>query len=90
MILTRRIAAGPVDSLLIRKFPPPGGDGNFRAQWVGPAGGQLRTAKPTADPKPLIEAAFRRGLRLGLSIRSASRACPTLARLCEQEARHGP
>ena len=57
---------------------------------AGLADSLLRTAKPTADPKPLIEAAFRRGLRLGLSIRSASRACPTLARLCEQEARHGP
>jgi len=29
--------------LLTRKFPSPGGGWNFRPQWVGAAGGQLRT-----------------------------------------------
>ena len=58
-----------------------------------------RPASPTAfsrspsratNPKPLIEDAFRRGVRLGLSIRAASRGCPTRALLYEKEARHGP
>ena len=50
----------------------------------------LKIASPTANPKPLIEDAFRRGVRLGLSIRAASRGCPTRALLYEKEARHGP
>ena len=36
---------------------------------------------PAANPKALIEDAFRRGFRLGLSIRAASRGCPTRALL---------
>jgi hypothetical protein len=56
----------------------------------GLADSLLRGAKPDANPKRLIEAAFRRGVRLGLSIRAASRGCPTRARLYEKEARHGP
>ena len=50
----------------------------------------LKIASPTTNPKPLIEDAFRRGVRLGLSIRAASRGCPTRALLYEKEARHGP
>jgi hypothetical protein len=50
----------------------------------------LRIARPGANPKPLIEDASRRGLRLGLSIRAASRGCPTRALLYEKEPRHGP
>jgi len=49
-----------------------------------------KIASPTANPKALIEDAFRRGVRLGLSIRAASRGCPTRALLYEKEARHGP
>ena len=30
-----------VEAFLTRKFQSPGGDGNFRAQWVGAVGGQL-------------------------------------------------
>jgi hypothetical protein len=50
----------------------------------------LTAAKPNANPKLLIEDAFHRGVRLGLSIRAASRGCPTRAPLYEKEARHGP
>ena len=49
----------------------------------------LRIASPTTNPKLLIEDAFRRGFRLGLSIRAAARGCPTRALLHEKEARHG-
>jgi len=49
-----------------------------------------KIAGPTANPKALIEDAFRRGVRLGLSIRAASRACATRALLYEEEAPHGP
>ncbi len=47
-------------------------------------------ASPAANPKLLIEDAFRRGLPLDLSIPAASRGCPTRALLYEKEARHGP
>jgi hypothetical protein len=50
----------------------------------------LKIARPTTNPKPLIEDAFRRGVPLGLAIRAASRGCPTRALLYEKEARHGP
>ena len=50
----------------------------------------LKIASPATNPKPLIEDAFRRGVRLGLSIRAASRGCPTRALLYEKEARDGP
>ncbi len=50
----------------------------------------LTAAQPNANLKLLIEDAFRRGLRLGLSIRVAFRDCPTRALLYEKEARHGP
>jgi len=50
----------------------------------------LKIARPTTNPKPLIEGAFRRGVPLSLSIRAASRSCPTRALLCQREARHGP
>ncbi len=50
----------------------------------------LKIASPAANPKLLIEDAFRRGVPLGLSIRAASRGCPTRALLYEKEARHGP
>jgi hypothetical protein len=50
----------------------------------------LKIASPATNPKALIEEAFRRGFRLGLSIRAASRGCPTRALLYETEARHGP
>ncbi len=50
----------------------------------------LKVTSPTANPKALIEDAFRRGFRLGLSIRAAARGCPTRALLYEKEARHGP
>ncbi len=56
----------------------------------GLADSLLTAAKPDANPKPLIEAAFRRGVRLGPSIRVAFRDCPTRALLYETEARHGP
>ncbi len=56
----------------------------------GLADSLLSSANPDANPEPLIEAAFRRGVRLGLSIRAASRGCPTRALLYEKEARHGP
>ena len=50
----------------------------------------LKIASPATNPKLLIEDAFRRGFRLGLSIRAASRGCPTRALLCQKEARDGP
>ena len=50
----------------------------------------LTAAKPNANLKLLIEDAFRRGVRLGLSIRAASGGCPTRALLYEKEARDGP
>ena len=50
----------------------------------------LKIKSPATNPKLLIEDAFRRGFRLGLSIRAASRGCPTRALLYEKEARHGP
>ncbi len=50
----------------------------------------LKVSSPTANPKALIKDAFHRGVRLGLSIRAASRGCPTPALLYEKEARHGP
>ena len=50
----------------------------------------LKVSSPTANPKALIEDAFRRGFRLGLCIRAAARGCPTRALLYEKEARHGP
>jgi len=56
----------------------------------GLADSLLRGAKPDANPKRLIEAAFRRRVRLGVSIGAASRGCPTRALLYEKEARHGP
>ena len=56
----------------------------------GLADSLLRGAKPDANPKRLIEAAFRRGVRLGVSIGAASRGCPTRALLYEKEARYGP
>ncbi len=56
----------------------------------GIADSLLSSAKLDANPKPLIEAAFRRGVRLGLAIRAASRGCATRALLYEKEARHGP
>ena len=37
----------------------------------------LKAAKPATHPKALIEDAFRRGVRPGLSIRAVSRGCPT-------------
>jgi hypothetical protein len=49
----------------------------------------LEIARPTTNPKPLIEDAFRRGVPLGLS-RAAFRGCPTRALLCQKEARDGP
>ena len=48
------------------------------------------SANPNANPEPLIEAAFRRGVRLDLSIGAASRGCGMRALLYEKEARHGP
>jgi len=56
----------------------------------GLADSLLESAKPDANPKPLIEAALRRGVRLGRSIATASRGCPTCALLYEKEARYGP
>ncbi len=56
----------------------------------GLADSLLTAAKPEANPKSLIEAAFRRGFRLSLSIRAAFRDCPARALLYEKEARHGP
>jgi hypothetical protein len=56
----------------------------------GVANSLLESAKPTANPKPIIEDAFRRGFELGLSVRSVSRGCPTRRLLFEKEARHGP
>ncbi len=56
----------------------------------GVADNLLKVASPTANPKSLIEDAFRRGFRLGLAIRAASRGGPTRALLYEKEARHGP
>ena len=56
----------------------------------GLADSLLRGAKLDASPKRLIEAALRRGVRLGLSIGAASRGCPTRALLYEKEARYGP
>lgn len=56
----------------------------------GPAHDLLKAALPSTHPKALIEDAFRRGVRLGLSIRAASRGCPTRALLYEKEPRHGP
>ena len=50
----------------------------------------LKIASPAANPKLLIEDAFHRGVRLGLSTRAASRGCPTRALLYEKEAGHGP
>ncbi len=50
----------------------------------------LKIASPAANPKLLVEDAFHRGVRLGLSIRAASRGCPTRALLYEKEARRGP
>ena len=50
----------------------------------------LKGAKPDANPKRLIEAAFRRGVRSGLSIRAASGGRPTRALLYEKAAHHGP
>ncbi len=50
----------------------------------------LKISSPATNPKLLIEDAFRLGFRLGLSIRAASRGCPTRALLYEKEARHGP
>ncbi len=50
----------------------------------------LRIASPATNPKLLIEDAFRRGFRLGLSIRAACKGRPTRALLYEKEARHGP
>ncbi len=49
----------------------------------------LKIASPTTNPKPLTEDTFCRGVPLGLSIRAASRGCPTRALLYEKEARHG-
>ncbi len=49
-----------------------------------------KIASPAANPKLLIEDAFRRGVPLGLSIRAASGGCPARARLYEKEARYGP
>ena len=48
-----------------------------------------KIASPATNPKPRIEDAFRRGVRLGLSIRAAFRGCPTCALLYEKEARVG-
>ena len=56
----------------------------------GLADSLLSSANPDANPEPLIEAAFCRGVQLGLSIGAASRGCPTRALLYEKEARHGP
>jgi hypothetical protein len=50
----------------------------------------LKITRPATNPKLLIDDAFRRGFRLGLSIRAASRGCPTRALLCQKEARDGP
>jgi hypothetical protein len=50
----------------------------------------LNAAKPATHPKALIADAFRRGVRLGLSIRVASRGCPTRALLDAKEPRHAP
>ncbi len=50
----------------------------------------LKVTSPATNPKLLIEDAFRRGFRLGLSIRAAFRGCPTPALLYEKEARDGP
>jgi len=49
----------------------------------------LKIASPATNPKALIEEAFRRGFRLGLSIRAATKDCPARALLYE-EARRGP
>jgi hypothetical protein len=43
-----------------------------------------------ANPKRLIEAAFRRGVPLGVAIGAASRGCPTRFLLYDKEARYGP
>jgi len=50
----------------------------------------LKITSPATNPKLLIDDAFRRGFLLGLSIRAASRGCPTRALLCQKEARDGP
>ncbi len=49
----------------------------------------LKIGSPATNPKALIEEAFRRGFRLGLSIRAATKDCPARALLYE-ETRRGP
>jgi len=57
---------------------------------AGVAKSLLRSADRSSNPRPLIEDAFRRDFRLGLSIRTPPNVGRERSFLSEKEPRHGP
>ena len=57
---------------------------------AGVAKSLLRSADRNSNPRPLVEDAFRRGFRLGLSIRTPPNVGRERSFLSGKEPRHGP